>query len=127
MVKLTCPRRFARALRLARDLSAEHLRAAAYPSDQEEFIYVIFEQASEIREVGVGINILPHVIEELAALDLLTKLDAAGIRTKELRYVSRLDGPVDASDAAEEADLAAAQGAEVERQAAAVRLGLPPR
>ena len=51
---------------------------------------VIFEQASEIREVGVGINILPHAIKELAALDLLPKLDATGIRTKELHYVSRL-------------------------------------
>jgi 5-methylphenazine-1-carboxylate 1-monooxygenase len=51
---------------------------------------VIFEQASEIREVGVGINILPHAIKELAALDLLPKLDAVGIRTKELHYVNRL-------------------------------------
>jgi 2-polyprenyl-6-methoxyphenol hydroxylase-like FAD-dependent oxidoreductase len=51
---------------------------------------VIFEQASEIREVGVGINILPHAIKELAALDLLPKLDAVGIRTKELHYASRL-------------------------------------
>jgi 2-polyprenyl-6-methoxyphenol hydroxylase-like FAD-dependent oxidoreductase len=51
---------------------------------------VIFEQASEIREVGVGINILPHAIRELAALDLMPKLDAVGIRTKELHYVSRL-------------------------------------
>jgi 5-methylphenazine-1-carboxylate 1-monooxygenase len=51
---------------------------------------VIFEQASEIREVGVGINILPHAIKELATLDLLPKLDAVGVRTKELHYVSRL-------------------------------------
>ena len=51
---------------------------------------VIFEQASEIREVGVGINILPHAIKELAALDLLPKLDAVGIRTQELHYISRL-------------------------------------
>ncbi len=51
---------------------------------------VIFEQASEIREVGVGINILPHAIKELAALDLMPKLDAVGIRTKELHYISRL-------------------------------------
>ena len=51
---------------------------------------VIFEQASEIREVGVGINILPHAIKELAALDLLPALDAVGIRTKELHYLSRL-------------------------------------
>ena len=51
---------------------------------------VIFEQASEIREVGVGINILPHAVKELAALDLLPKLDAVGIRTQELHYISRL-------------------------------------
>ena len=51
---------------------------------------VIYEQASEIREVGVGINILPHAIKELAALDLLPKLDDVGIRTKELHYISRL-------------------------------------
>src|SRR5271168_1685880 len=51
---------------------------------------VVFEQASEIRELGVGINILPHAIKELAALDLLPKLDAVGIRTKELHYISRL-------------------------------------
>ena len=51
---------------------------------------VIFEQASEIREVGVGINILPHAVKELAALDLLPALDNVGIRTKELHYLSRL-------------------------------------
>ena len=52
--------------------------------------FVIFEQASEIREVGVGINILPHAVKELAALDLLPALDAVGVRTKELQYLSRL-------------------------------------
>ena len=52
--------------------------------------FVIFEQASEIREVGVGINILPHAVKELAALDLLPALDAVGVRTKELHYLSRL-------------------------------------
>ena len=51
---------------------------------------VVYEQASEIREVGVGINILPHAIKELAALGLLPALDEAGVRTKELHYISRL-------------------------------------
>ncbi|MBV8473977.1 MAG: flavin-dependent oxidoreductase [Hyphomicrobiales bacterium] len=51
---------------------------------------VIYEQASQIREVGVGINTLPHAIKELAALGLLPKLDEAGIRTKELIYINRL-------------------------------------
>ena len=51
---------------------------------------VIYEQAGQIREVGVGINILPHAIKELAALGLLPELDAVGIRTKELIYINRL-------------------------------------
>ena len=35
----------------------------------------VFEQASEVREVGVGINTLPHAIAELAELGLLPVLD----------------------------------------------------
>jgi 5-methylphenazine-1-carboxylate 1-monooxygenase len=44
----------------------------------------IFEQSDQIRELGVGINTLPHAIKELAALGLLERLDAVGIRTYEL-------------------------------------------
>jgi 2-polyprenyl-6-methoxyphenol hydroxylase-like FAD-dependent oxidoreductase len=51
---------------------------------------IVYEQASQIREVGVGINILPHAIKELAALGLLSAVDSVGIRTKELIYVNRL-------------------------------------
>jgi 5-methylphenazine-1-carboxylate 1-monooxygenase len=51
---------------------------------------VVYEQAAQIRELGVGINVLPHAIKELAALGLLAALDAAGVRTKELIYISRL-------------------------------------
>ncbi len=43
----------------------------------------IFEQSQELRELGVGINLLPHAVKELAALGLLTALDKAGIRTRE--------------------------------------------
>jgi len=50
---------------------------------------VVYEQATEIREVGVGINILPHAIKELSLLGLLTALDAVAVRTKELIYVNR--------------------------------------
>ncbi|MEM6824729.1 MAG: flavin-dependent oxidoreductase [Pseudomonadota bacterium] len=46
----------------------------------------IFEQASEIRELGVGINTLPHAIAELDALGLLPALDAVAIRTRRLIY-----------------------------------------
>jgi 2-polyprenyl-6-methoxyphenol hydroxylase-like FAD-dependent oxidoreductase len=44
----------------------------------------VYEQSSEIREVGVGINTLPHAIRELADLGLLIALDAVAIRTREL-------------------------------------------
>ena len=40
----------------------------------------IYEQASSVREIGVGINTLPHAIKELADLDLLDVLDRTGIR-----------------------------------------------
>jgi 2-polyprenyl-6-methoxyphenol hydroxylase-like FAD-dependent oxidoreductase len=49
----------------------------------------LFEQSETIRELGVGINTLPHAIKELAELGLLERLDAAGIRTYELFYTNR--------------------------------------
>ena len=49
----------------------------------------VFEQVREPRELGVGINTLPHAIKELAALGLLPALDRAGIRTRELIYANR--------------------------------------
>ena len=50
----------------------------------------VFERSREIRELGVGINTLPHAIKELADLGLLEALDAAAIRTHELIYTNRL-------------------------------------
>jgi 2-polyprenyl-6-methoxyphenol hydroxylase-like FAD-dependent oxidoreductase len=49
----------------------------------------IFEQAEAVRELGVGINTLPHAIKELAELGLLPGLDRVGIRTHELFYMNR--------------------------------------
>src|SRR5438876_75995 len=49
----------------------------------------VYEQSDAIRELGVGINTLPHAIKELAELGLLDRLDAAGIRTYELFYTNR--------------------------------------
>lgn len=49
----------------------------------------LFESAAEIREVGVGINILPHAIRELDALGLLGALDAVAVRTASLTYLTR--------------------------------------
>lgn len=49
----------------------------------------VFEQSREVRELGVGINTLPHAIKELAGLGLLDALDRVGIRTYELFYQNR--------------------------------------
>ncbi len=49
----------------------------------------IFEAASAVKELGVGINILPHAVRELTELGLLEDLGAAGIPTAELAYYSR--------------------------------------
>jgi 5-methylphenazine-1-carboxylate 1-monooxygenase len=50
----------------------------------------VFERAPEVRELGVGINMLPHAVKALAELGLMPDLDAAGIRTRELIYANRL-------------------------------------
>jgi 5-methylphenazine-1-carboxylate 1-monooxygenase len=49
----------------------------------------VFEQTDQVRELGVGINTLPHAIKELAGLGLLDRLDAVAIRTYELFYTNR--------------------------------------
>src|SRR5919206_3542361 len=49
----------------------------------------VYEQADAVRELGVGINTLPHAIKELSELGLLERLDAVGIRTYELFYTNR--------------------------------------
>jgi 2-polyprenyl-6-methoxyphenol hydroxylase-like FAD-dependent oxidoreductase len=49
----------------------------------------VYERSEEIRELGVGINTLPHAIRELANIGLLDALDTAAIRTHELIYQNR--------------------------------------
>src|SRR6201991_1915306 len=49
----------------------------------------LFEQSEQIRELGVGINTLPHAIRELAGLGLLDALDAVSVRTDQLYYLNR--------------------------------------
>ncbi len=41
----------------------------------------VYEQGDAIRELGVGINTLPHAIKELKRLGLLDRRDAVAIRT----------------------------------------------
>jgi 2-polyprenyl-6-methoxyphenol hydroxylase-like FAD-dependent oxidoreductase len=54
----------------------------------------VFEQARELSELGVGLNLLPHATKELAALGLLPQLDRVAIRTRETIYATRFGQPV---------------------------------
>ena len=49
----------------------------------------VFEQASEIRPLGVGINVQPHAVRELFELGLEEELEAIGVRTREVAYFSK--------------------------------------
>jgi 2-polyprenyl-6-methoxyphenol hydroxylase-like FAD-dependent oxidoreductase len=49
----------------------------------------IYEASRDMRQLGVGINVLPHAIGELSGLGLLDSLDAIAIRTRELIYANR--------------------------------------
>jgi 2-polyprenyl-6-methoxyphenol hydroxylase-like FAD-dependent oxidoreductase len=54
----------------------------------------IYERSDPIRELGVGINLLPYAANELAELGLLDRLDEIGIRTQDLSYAHRLGAQI---------------------------------
>ena len=54
----------------------------------------VFESVSELKPLGVGINVLPHAVRELIELGLHDRLDAAGVRTRELAYFSKHGKPI---------------------------------
>ena len=49
----------------------------------------VYEGVSEIRPLGVGINLLPHSVRELTDLGLLPALERIGIRTQEVVYATK--------------------------------------
>ena len=49
----------------------------------------IYESAQAVKELGVGINVLPHAVRELTELGLLDDLLRAGIPTAELVFYSK--------------------------------------
>lgn len=49
----------------------------------------VYESAPEIRPLGVGINLLPHSVKELADLGLLDALAATAIETSSLSYYNK--------------------------------------
>jgi 5-methylphenazine-1-carboxylate 1-monooxygenase len=50
---------------------------------------VVYEAANPIVPLGVGINVLPHAMRELAALGLLEDVRALGVEIDELVYLTR--------------------------------------
>lgn len=54
----------------------------------------VFESVAELKPLGVGINVLPHAVRELIELGLLDRLDASGVRTRELAYFSKHGKPI---------------------------------
>lgn len=49
---------------------------------------VVYEQSAQIRELGVGLNLLPHAVAELSRLGLGAQLEQVGIATGELTYAT---------------------------------------
>ena len=54
----------------------------------------VYETVSEIRPLGVGINLLPHAIRELCELGLEDRLAEIAIPTQALAYFSRHGKPI---------------------------------
>jgi 2-polyprenyl-6-methoxyphenol hydroxylase-like FAD-dependent oxidoreductase len=50
---------------------------------------IVYEAVSELRPLGVGINLLPHSVRVLHDLGLREELERLAIRTSELRYVNK--------------------------------------
>ena len=46
----------------------------------------VYEEALKIKELGVGLNLLPHSVKHLIGLGLQAKLDNNALRTGELRF-----------------------------------------
>lgn len=49
----------------------------------------VFEAAPKVREVGVGITLLPHAMREIAELGLLDTIRAAGVETQTSEFYNR--------------------------------------
>src|SRR5438105_92901 len=49
----------------------------------------VYESVPEVREIGVGITLLPHAMRELALLGLQEPLEAAGIENYESVFCNR--------------------------------------
>ncbi|MCB0965330.1 MAG: flavin-dependent oxidoreductase [Ilumatobacter sp.] len=55
---------------------------------------VVFEAVSELKALGVGINLLPHAVRELDALGLLADLEAESVAPTTLAYFTKRGEPI---------------------------------
>ena len=62
---------------------------AALSLHRAGFAPVIYEAATRMTPLGVGINVLPHAVRELAELGLLDELRRLGVEIDELVYLTR--------------------------------------
>lgn len=53
------------------------------------FAVRIFESVTEIKPLGVGINVLPHAVRELEELDLRNPIERVGVACRELAYFTK--------------------------------------
>jgi 2-polyprenyl-6-methoxyphenol hydroxylase-like FAD-dependent oxidoreductase len=63
--------------------------ALALALEQRGMDFQVFDAATELRPLGVGINVLPHAVGELASFGILPALEKASVRTRELRYLNK--------------------------------------
>src|ERR1700750_2390041 len=49
----------------------------------------VYERVPEVKELGVGITLLPHAMTEFAALGLRSALEAVGIENRESAFFNR--------------------------------------
>lgn len=54
----------------------------------------VFEQAGELKELGVGITLQTHSVKQLASIGLLDAMEAAAINSKHLYFYTRRGQPV---------------------------------
>ena len=54
----------------------------------------VFDSVAVLMPLGVGINLLPHAVRELAELGMLEDLDAAGVRCRALTYHTKRGEPI---------------------------------
>lgn len=54
----------------------------------------VYEQGAALRELGVGLNLLPHAVRVLDDLGLVEAVDAVAVRVAQLTYAHRLGQPV---------------------------------